>query len=408
MATLSKPISISSVATTLGAGSRDLAMLCINANINKWAAFKPIRYNSPGELMEADMRNANYGLQIPTQQSSGVTAAQDSTAYAYLKPRGLVHNEWYRLLDFNGYKTDARAIATSQPEATVDVGSASVAFNLTIRHTKAVGEIALKEFPFLQGKYIALVIVDGGVEYYRTSQGAIDIDDLTDLAVNFPTNQAPFNNLSGSKSLTGYWVCTDKRYSINDSVKPANAHFWALPFSAYTDARMGITARKSGLSWNFLRIGNEFTGGTFKDLADISQYAVIRGTSVWPLLSNCTLTFGLTVTNTGESMIVLTNSQIKQLCGPCISLDAGTGDRPVSAMYYADTDSAPMNFATSVQIPGGQTKYIAIRSDNLMRYREGVYMQSITPQYPFAVQLEVKFGGDNSSAYGVKMQLENI
>lgn len=124
------PVTFGDVNTALGTSHTDLEALVKDANINKWAWYKPIRHAAIGVLTEAQRSSAKYGL-VPTRNTAAenlfkgsvaVTEANFNLAVAstydwtYNKPIGGSTSP-YRLTDFvdgdvtynRGYKhnTDA-------------------------------------------------------------------------------------------------------------------------------------------------------------------------------------------------------------------------------------------------------------------------------------------------------------
>lgn len=131
--TPNKGISIrGDIAAVLGRATGDLGQLCgdvkpvidhydsttgepvyrydrVNA-INKWAKNKPVRYNSLTTPTDAQKVDVLYGLSIPTLGILNF-AQRFSERWGYNAPRGKAYsamnptyyNEWFRVLDFNGY-----------------------------------------------------------------------------------------------------------------------------------------------------------------------------------------------------------------------------------------------------------------------------------------------------------------
>lgn len=101
---ITAPVSFSDVNATLGTAHTDLASLCKDKNINKFARYKPIRSSVIGLLTEANRRAANHGIQLPEaviSNSLTLSAIQDAVAneWGYLKPNGGSSSP-YRLHDF--------------------------------------------------------------------------------------------------------------------------------------------------------------------------------------------------------------------------------------------------------------------------------------------------------------------
>lgn len=112
---ITKPVSFGDVNGTIGTSHTDLAALCKDGNINKWAWYKPISVAETGILTETQRQQAKYGL-TPTYNalilammrqdvSHSDIAAEFSAAKAavtewtYTKPSGGASSP-YRLTDF--------------------------------------------------------------------------------------------------------------------------------------------------------------------------------------------------------------------------------------------------------------------------------------------------------------------
>lgn len=111
-------ISIGDIQTVLRTGKSDLGSLCTHSGINKWAKFKPFRNSnlgftinksqstpalrSPNRLKAA--RTALFGLAIPRYSGTDFKTSH-STPWSLASPRGMNNSpqEWYRILDFDGY-----------------------------------------------------------------------------------------------------------------------------------------------------------------------------------------------------------------------------------------------------------------------------------------------------------------
>lgn len=111
-----QPISISQVASALGAASNDLGTLCTHENINMWAKWKPVSFKSLGELTLEQQRSVSFGLFVPDSgivnalsvSKAGEIADITTNEWEYsLKPTG-GENSPYRLSDFRGYNHDAQ------------------------------------------------------------------------------------------------------------------------------------------------------------------------------------------------------------------------------------------------------------------------------------------------------------
>lgn len=118
--TLTSPITISKLKTTFGTSYNKIGQICAYANINMWSKYKPFRSSSlcfaSISSRDSALAAANQGLAMGSTYSTPAAclAAAKSlgsggSSWTYLRPRGLSSNEWYRLLDFDGYNHSAEA-----------------------------------------------------------------------------------------------------------------------------------------------------------------------------------------------------------------------------------------------------------------------------------------------------------
>lgn len=104
---LTKPISIGDVQTVLNVSSSDLGDICRSGKINMYSAHKPMRWGDPTSVGNME-HMLNWGL---IANNSDVDLKYNVTSqnpyWTYNAPRGISYNEWYRLLDFDGYDHNA-------------------------------------------------------------------------------------------------------------------------------------------------------------------------------------------------------------------------------------------------------------------------------------------------------------
>ena len=110
---ITKPINVrADIAYVLRESSGDVGTLCKSNQINKSSVKKPYR-SSLVTTTEAARQAANYGWDILSKAAGANTLnffldirnnkGADYSFWNYLKPRGLQNNEWFRVLDFDGY-----------------------------------------------------------------------------------------------------------------------------------------------------------------------------------------------------------------------------------------------------------------------------------------------------------------
>ena len=110
------PISLGDLSSATHTASLDLGTLCRSSLINKWAKNKSFRNANPvfafdGTQATPELRSparvaaalaANFGLNIPRFNATDFKTHY-SDQWSHNIPRGLANQEWYRLLDFDGY-----------------------------------------------------------------------------------------------------------------------------------------------------------------------------------------------------------------------------------------------------------------------------------------------------------------
>lgn len=118
-------VSIEDIRQVLGLGNYDIGGLITQGvaqdKINKWAKYKPIHYPGKYKLDEADFRGRTidtsdhglvYGLKVPSQTSVINPSAFHATTWdydGYPNATGLTGTSMYRILDFDGYNSQAVA-----------------------------------------------------------------------------------------------------------------------------------------------------------------------------------------------------------------------------------------------------------------------------------------------------------
>lgn len=104
--------------TLLGVGKRSdgkycIADMCQASSINKWAKYKPVRYNITGGILEAQRKEVNYGLEFPYHLWFNMFGTDSSERILkYYPPRGNAVSpvEWNRIRDFDGYNHTASGL----------------------------------------------------------------------------------------------------------------------------------------------------------------------------------------------------------------------------------------------------------------------------------------------------------
>lgn len=118
---ITAPVSIYDVKHTLGVSTGDLGSLCRNQSVNKFSKNKPFRWNTvhfnDNQTKLAAQKARNYGTGIVSCGSLNF-ASKYTENWTHEYPRGLNgggndYNEWYRLVDFNGYQQNSWQLGTT-------------------------------------------------------------------------------------------------------------------------------------------------------------------------------------------------------------------------------------------------------------------------------------------------------
>ena len=103
---MTKPIGMGDISNAVAYGSLDLGTLIANGTIRPMAKYKPVRHSEVGILNETQRAATRYGFGSTLPQLP-MSASEPQNDWVYLRPQGISNNEWYRMLDFDGYVNDA-------------------------------------------------------------------------------------------------------------------------------------------------------------------------------------------------------------------------------------------------------------------------------------------------------------
>ena len=107
---MTKPIGMGDIKDAVNYGSLDLGALIANGIIRPMAKYKPVRHSAVGILNETQRAERRYGFGTISDSSLPqlpMSEAEPKNDWVYKRPRGIGDNEWYRMLDFDGYVNDA-------------------------------------------------------------------------------------------------------------------------------------------------------------------------------------------------------------------------------------------------------------------------------------------------------------
>ena len=185
---LTAPISHGDISTAVQKASGDLGTLCQAPGINKWAKFKPTRATGVITPMDYWKGRSNdnpqtCGLSLPIVVTSNTplqTFMQNLAGgpynWTYLYPRGMAKDpeEWFRVLDFDGY--DGRSVCPlPTPPSGVYTYSSERTFICDLPSQVTAG-LSLDDLtstasgsPLLSSYYIGLLLYKGTTRHWCTA-----------------------------------------------------------------------------------------------------------------------------------------------------------------------------------------------------------------------------------------------
>ena len=189
-------ISVAMVKAELGASTNDVGALCTHPNINKWSRWKPVRSNKVTGLVETDLENAQFGFDFPAAINAGVSVLSQN--WVYDKPRGLAHNEGYRLGDFRNYNHQAGIPFTISIPDTFLANASSPSIGIC-SVVSTDNDISLNDL--LGDRYLgAMVFPTGstGEAYYKTTDvaGGVGLPATMKISLKDCPHATAGNNIS--------------------------------------------------------------------------------------------------------------------------------------------------------------------------------------------------------------------
>lgn len=159
---VSAPVSFADVNTVLGTSHTDLAALCKDGNIKKWAMYKPESFAVLGILSLANRQTNKFGLTPLTNLKAqsvaqGYTGTNPAAAnvgdsgysitdvsnanqeWTYTKPSGGLSSP-YRLTDFNGYLHSARELIYGWKDITFTLQQLSAVIAYDYANTQDISD----------------------------------------------------------------------------------------------------------------------------------------------------------------------------------------------------------------------------------------------------------------------------
>lgn len=280
-ATSSAGLSIEEVGQALGTLSRDLGVLCSDKKLqggswvdadrtNEWSAVKPVRHNTPGVLSAAQRAEAAQGfdldgIYIETGYKAEIygMAVTNAGKWPYLPPRGVAGsslnpgnvNEYFRLLDFDGYHAPGYVDTTSHEHTAVcptDIDNATAGGAGTTNITAYCNEYAELPVDSLVGAtgldasfninnaYLYLLYKRSDVAQVYAVQSWDDINDQKMIYSNFKSQGSAIFQPDLTIAATDKTVTWSMVVAISDCNNPdASGNWLYLPetFKTFTVKR---------------------------------------------------------------------------------------------------------------------------------------------------------------------------
>lgn len=205
---VSRPVSISDIATAIGLDSQDLGTLCRSALVNMFSKYKsiiPFGQDTPEELTEAQFKAANFGLII-----NGYNGFKVDGAWAHNRPGTTV---MFRDLDFGG-----------PPGADYGYDHNEEAPLKSISSDQTWNKFA-SGFPAISG---SIKFKTGGQSYPQSVNSRLNVEDLA------------INNYSAFSLADAYLVMAldSTHYVINGNKLSAGAVACSINLNSYQESAL--------------------------------------------------------------------------------------------------------------------------------------------------------------------------
>lgn len=350
-------LNIWELATALGrttVGEQDLGRLCSDQTynttdqqwervyaINKWAKNKSIRHESPGILTEQQRKDKAYGLEPENFESPVYVISaliNGSDGWTYLPPRGIRNSvlnptnndEWFRLLDFDGYHKNAATPYRIGSVAHPSVYETKIMD--VVRQENA--ELKIEDFPLtifgddassLSDVYVYLLVKKGteqNVTICHPSGGDMTLADITSgmntLLFTLPATLVNSNDTYHMVGVASTWTQDDSPDSCKWVVLPGsyqaaiiNDQMFFVDMLYYTDKAHSFDyqiGNNDDLTWQMeVNLANEDLGDGASEVTLHFQVARLVGTN-FDLLDEYTATIQAPIDEGTQERFVLNHT----------------------------------------------------------------------------------------------------
>lgn len=310
--TITAPIGIGELNSILSAGRADIGYICRYAVMKMWAKYKPLRYVSP--LTPADSIRGdnlrNWGMSwksfgSPSSQSGGqylfnvyesdpASAARAAVnGWEYLRPRGRGSaggDEWYRVLDFNGYyhaATEPLVVGAGTIQASTSLQTQGVIAALR-KEVFNAGELDIASFAALKDYYYCLV--GYRLEGNPNPQTYFVVSAASKVSANLYTATINFNGTNFPSSRLGTWYIYPCLCSVG-SINFYQAAGQSLPSATYVPLpcakrwTASVESNQSNAVLNATKNASDHTKMTYRlrIYNDTGSTYTFNGVRVWLL-----------------------------------------------------------------------------------------------------------------------------
>lgn len=369
MALSSTGISVSMVASEIGAATSDVGKLCTHPNINKWSKWKPISISKVTAVTIEDLISVGFGLLPPASVSDISQAGQGE--YSYIRPNGTGAAP-YRLGDFRRYDHTALSpmgnVSEKQFNSLVET---EYKFQFLISNGNfgdSGGNIGLNEISsVISNCYLCVIIKDTNNNYYwKTANDTIVSGN--GFNVTFSSSELP-------ETLTGtYTVCACDKKKLNVSDNVSSPVFWTLPTQSIGGGiSTFLLSNVFPLAVSVYGISNQVTASP----DDISKYKVLQlpegqlppSSSLFHTNSGGAIYIAVSLTNNGSKSVFLNSPLITFQSNKNMTANSGaTGWYRAYGYDITDGVNAVAINNDVITINAGDTKKLLLGNTDLLSH----------------------------------------
>ncbi len=326
----------------------DVGRLCTHANINMWAKYKPVAFESVNALTDTERASVDWGFRAfsyPTYQEAA------ASGWTYKKPMG-GKSEPFRLADFEKYNHEAQPFVTSVPQDVTVSNQIPQMFELGIDLNAS--DFELVDFSGNIGSfYYGIVFVKGDSKYIQTAKFAFGLGEGSILV----ETTHPFFTLGGTIEANHILVNQKiEEFTLLSNIVNDAPTYISLPTAEGVSNISTITAIPASTR----NIEITKVGINTQSLTDVSPYAIEGGEKY---LSSKAVYVQIDIKNNSNSVITLENMSMSATP----TYFNSDGYSYPANMF--DILGDPINIFT---IPQNSSRKVIIGIDNILNTDEGI------------------------------------